>query len=252
MIEGNRLKEQGDYFHAAIFYERVLFEGNVDADVLFSAVTGKLNCLKSENKFAEAERFLKGVLIPSFRKEQKFYLAEQRALNAYLAGQFENCISQTELIKIQFPTEYNGTLIPVLRVLSYNELNQWKEAEVAWQEWYTDIQAEGLENPYLKLPKFKSESKAEALATFIPGAGQFYAGRPVEAMVGILFQAAGVYYGVVSFLDHFYLSAWAGAGIFGSFHMGGVRRSKALVKAYNKKKVASFNRMVREQMTEKK
>jgi len=249
--EGDRLMQQGDYFHASVCYERVLFEGGNNAALLFNAVTGKLNCLKAEKKFAEADRFLKGILIPDFSNEQKFFLAEQRMLCAYLAGQFENCISQADLMKILFPSEYKSNLAAILRVLSYNELQQWKEAEQAWKEWAAAVDSMGLQNPYQNLPKFKSEEKAERLATFIPGAGQFYAGRPVEALIGILFQAAGVYYGVTSFLNHYYLSAWAGAGIFGSFHMGGVRRSKALVRGYNKKKMAAFNAMVRAQMTGK-
>lgn len=246
--EGDSLLAKGDYFRAGICFERVLFAGNNDGNT-YEAVTKKLDCLKKQDKFTEAEKFISGVLFPVFSKEQIIWLSEQRVLCAYLAGQFENTVSLVNMLVIQFPEYKPAELMQVLRVLSYNELEQWSDAEKAWLVW-----AEGRDsatvknNPYNRLPRFKSVDKAETLATFIPGAGQFYAGRPVEAVVGILIQAAGVYYGVISFQDRYYLSAWAGAGIFGSFHMGGVRRSMALVKQYNRKKMATFNAQVREEM----
>ena len=102
---------------------------------------------------------------------------------------------------------------------------------------------------YEQLPHFKSVTKAQWLSTFIPGGGQFYAGRPGEALFSILVQTAGIWFAVVSFQQHYYISAWLiGAAVFGAFHMGGVRRSEVLIRQYNRKKMLDFNARVREQL----
>jgi TM2 domain-containing membrane protein YozV len=93
----------------------------------------------------------------------------------------------------------------------------------------------------------KSEDRAGWLATFIPGAGHFYAGKTWEGLASIAIQGLGVYYGVISWQDQYYLSAWLiGGGMAGSFHLGGVRRAQELVRMYNRKKTREFNEKVKE------
>ena len=243
--EAGRKAAKGDYMSAAILYERVLFNAPSDADA-YIAVTGRLDCLKKESRFREAERYIKASMFPNFTEQQKFDLSVQQVLCAYLAGQFENTVSLTEQLRVNFSDNALPELVAVMKVISLNELGRWEDAAAAYREWAGKKDTSYLlKDPYKKLPRFKSENKAEWLSTFIPGGGQIYAGKPLEGMVSILVQGAGVWFGVVSFLDHYYLSAWAGAGLFGSFHMGGVRRSAVLVQRYNKKALKDFNEKVK-------
>ena len=243
--EAGQKAEEGDYMSAAILYERVLFNAPTDADA-YLAVTGRLGCLKKESRFREAERYIKASMFPGFTDQQRFELSVQQILCAYLAGQFENTVSLTEQLQVNFSDNALPELVAVMKVMSLNELGRWEDAAAAYREWAGTKDTSYLQNdPYKKLPRFKSESKAEWLSTFIPGGGQIYAGKPLEGMVSILVQGAGIWFGVVSFLDHYYLSAWAGAGLFGSFHMGGVRRSAVLVQRYNKKALKEFNEKVK-------
>jgi hypothetical protein len=85
----------------------------------------------------------------------------------------------------------------------------------------------------------------------LPGAGELYAGKPFEALASIVLQGAAVYYGIISWQEKYYFSAWfVGAGLFASFHNGGVRRSEKLVQIYNRKQTERFNNKIRSQLTQ--
>lgn len=248
MQQAEATMRQGNYEEAGLLFERVLFESPAQ-DVAYAATLGKLACLKEQQLYAEAERYIAARHNAYFTDKMKRALDVQRIICAYMAGQFENVIS----LEIQLAALVSGESLPVilsvLKILSYNELGRWKEAEVAWLDWAAATGYAG-ENPYSEKPRYKSVSKAEWLSTIIPGGGQIYAGKPWEGITSILIQGGGLAFGVVSFLDKFYLSAWAGVGIFGSFHMGGVRRSAVLVNQYNKDKLYKFNERLKEMMLE--
>ena len=252
------LYREGRYFEASIAWERVLF-GNSDPQQQMAAIMGKTQCLKQEGQYDPAVSFLETWQASRFPDSDLAKIQYQLIFCTYLGGHFENVLSLVD----RWPYEHAGQspdpLLVVLKILSLNELQRWKEAGDS----YHALMAEQLGKPhrpgspnmerppdlYAQLPHLKSVSKAVALATFIPGAGQFYAGKPGEAIFSILVQAAGIYFAVLSFEQHYYVSAWlVGAALFGAFHMGGVRRSEVLVQRYNRKKIIAFNARVREQL----
>src|SRR5437868_3070091 len=53
LAEADSLFGQARYFEASVDYERVLF-GNYDLNTEYKAITGKLNCLKKQQRFAES------------------------------------------------------------------------------------------------------------------------------------------------------------------------------------------------------
>ena len=235
------------YFDAAIVYERILFVSN-DPQEQYRAVIGKLGCLKKEGLFDQAVTFLEAWQTYSFPDSCLWEIHSQQVLCSYLGGHFENVGSLVD----RWPYVHGGKQAPpllvVLKILSLNELQRWKEAKDAYHSFMDSLAGERVDL-YANLPHLKSVSKAQWLSTFIPGGGQFYAGRPGEALFSILVQAAGIYFGVVSFEQHYYVSAWlVGAALFGAFHMGGVRRAEVLVERYNRKKALVFNQQVKDQL----
>ena len=265
------LYREGRYFEASIAYERVLFEngdrreGAMDPlQVQFLAVTGKLQCLKKQAQYDQAVTFLDAWQSYPFADSSLVEIHSQQILCTYLGGHFENVLS----LVARWPYLHAGAkpapLLVVLKILSLNELQRWKEAEDAYRSFVAEWGAPTPRPPeggvsgggrtlppdlYAQLPHLKSVGKAQWLSTFIPGAGLFYAGSPGEALFSILVQAAGVYFAVLSFEQHYYISAWlVGAALFGAFHMGSVRRSEVLVQRYNRKRVLQFNEKVRQQL----
>jgi TM2 domain-containing membrane protein YozV len=247
--QAEQLYRTGQFFQAAIAWERVLFDSK-DPQEQLAAVLGKTQCLKQEGNFDAAVSFLQNWQAFPFPDSDLVRIHSQQVLCTYLGGHFENVLSLVD----RWPYEHAGTLpdawLIVLKILSLDELQRWKEAGDTYRAFIAARHPATLPaDLYAQLPRLKSVTKAQALSTFIPGAGQFYAGRPGEAILSILIQTAGLYFAIVSFEQQYYVSAWlVGAALFGAFHMGGIRRSELLVQRYNRKKILAFNEKVRVQL----
>lgn len=245
--EAGNLFLQKRYFEASIAYERVLFASD-NPKSRYNAIDKKVQCLKQQREYTQAVHFIKTYLNELLPDSIRYKLYNEQLICNYLSGSFENALSMIEQINIYFPQQKPDTKMLLIKILSLNELRLWHLAEEAYAAFLQEINsANTIANPYVSLPHLKNKGTAQWLATFIPGAGQFYAGRPLEALLSIAIQVASIYFGIISFQQRYYLSAWlAGAGLFGSFHMGGVRRSESLVDQYNRKKVYQFNQKVKE------
>ncbi len=238
------------YLQASILYDRVLFEEE-DQTESVQSVFGKLRCLKRIHAFSDAIIFIKSHLSVVKNDSLKCRLYEQWILNSYLINDLDQCLNLIEQIKILYPTFYNTNWLTAIYILCLNEKQKWTEAKQVYIDWMKRYSKDTLEiiNEYKKVPKLKSEEKAGWLSTFIPGAGQLYARKPYEALTSILIQGLGIYFGVVSYQQQYYLSTWfVGGGIFGSFHFGSTRRSEELVKQYNIKVSSRFNNKIKDQI----
>lgn len=249
LARADSLVAGGQSFEAGIAYERVLFE-QPDSLLYGQALTGKVNALKQQGRFSVAVQTLNSELTRNFPDSLLLALRQDQITCAYLAGQFENALSLLDRLPYLHPDRPTETpLTRAIRVLSLNELQRWPEAAVAYRQILVQAGVDTTQTPYQQLPRLKSLEKAERLATFLPGGGQFYAGKPGEAILSLLIQVGGLYFGVTNFLAGYYLSAWGiGAATFGSFHWGGIRRSEVLVKQYNAQQTQRFNTVVKEQL----
>ena len=247
--QADSLYRSGRYFDASIAYERILFENN-DPNAQLVAIFGKTRCLKQEGRYDQAMTFLENWQAYPFPDSSLAEIHYQQALCTYLGGHFENVLSLVDRWSYEHGGHPPTPMLVVLKILALNELGRWKEAGDAYHAFVAQREpAKALPDLYLHIPRLKSVEKAQWLSQFIPGAGQFYAGRPGEAIFSILVQTAGIWFAVVSFEQHYYVSAWLiGAALFGAFHMGGVRRAEVLVRQSNRKKMLAFNEAVREQL----
>ncbi len=247
--QADSLLASGQYLAARVAYERVLFAADSGSA---QAALGKAYCLKQQGLYAATVTFLDGQLAQSYPDSLHYQFRREQVMCAYLAGQFDNALSLLDRMAYLHPQQAVTPLLLGIKVLSLNELQRWPEADLSFRKLQTLTAADTIQlSPYAKLPQLKSEAKAERLSTFIPGAGQLYAGRPGEAVLSLLVQSAGLYFGITSFWQHYYLSAWGvGAGLFGSFHAGGVRRAVVLVRERNRKVSAAFNAQAKQQVLE--
>ena len=242
--------QKQQYFEAGVFYEKVLFESSND-EIRFLAATKKIECLKQQQKFEGVIEFVNQNYHSTLTSGQKCTLKYEQMICSYLSANFENAISLSALIEGEWP-DYDGiATVSLLKILSLNELQQWRQADSLSRIFiakYTTADTAG-SNLYSHLPKLKNEKKAQTLSTLLPGAGLFYAGKPLEGITSILLQSVAAYFGIISYNQKYYLSAWlVGLGLFGSFHNGSVRRSEILVKQYNRKEVIRFNEKVKNEL----
>jgi TM2 domain-containing membrane protein YozV len=243
------LYQAGRYFDASIAYERILFESS-DARQQLIAVLGKTRCLKQQGLYDQAMTFLQNWQGYAFPDSSLAEIHYQQVLCAYLGGHFENVLSLVDRWSYVHGGNRPKPMLIVLKILSFNELGRWKEAADVYHAFVAESGgAVAAPDLYQHIPRLKSAEKAQWLSQIIPGAGLFYAGRPGEALFSIMVQAAGIWFAVASFQQHYYVSAWLiGAALFGAFHLGGVRRSEVLVRQSNRKKMLAFNEAVREQL----
>lgn len=235
------------YFEAAVYFEKVLFETEDDT-VRFLAITQKLQCLKQQNKFTEAIDFINENYSIRYTTQNRCLMKYEQMLCSYLAGRFENAVSLCIYIKHDWPEYEQIATVELVHILSLNELQKWNDARELANQYVNKYSAEDTSkiNFYKEIPKLKSQDKGQTLSTIIPGAGQFYAAKPLEGAASILLQAASIYFGIYSFNNQYYLSAWLlGLGLFGSFHNGSARRAEVLVKQYNTRAAIRFNEMVK-------
>jgi len=244
-------EKEGKYQEAAILYERVLFLNTDSSNFVNIAITGEIHCLKKEKKFPEVINFIKKNLQLVSSDSVKYRVYEQWITCAYLSEQLNEALSIIEQSQLLFPQYCNKQWLTYFKILCLNELNDWSAARDIYKSWLLGYGMDTtLADIYNLVPTLKSEDKASWLSTFIPGGGQLYAGKPIEALTSFFIQGLGIYYGIKCVETQYYLSAWlVGAGVFGSFHFGGVRRSVELVKEYNRKKTIAFNEILREKIT---
>ncbi|RYC68354.1 tetratricopeptide repeat protein [Spirosoma sordidisoli] len=244
------LYTSGQFLAARVAYERAIFMSS-DPGEQFTAALGKVQCLKQQGLYAASVPFLNSQLQLLYPDSLLYRLRYEQILCAYLAGQFENTLSLLDRLPYLHPTVRATPLLLAIRILALNELQRWQEAQLHFRELLSALpdSATTRQDPYQHLPQLKNAKKAQWLATFIPGAGQLYAGKPGEAALSILVQSAGLYFGLTSFLQGYYLSAWGiGAGLFGSFQAGGVRRTDVLIREVNTRRANAFNTQVRQQI----
>ena len=219
--------QKQQYFEAGVFYEKVLFESSND-EIRFLAATKKIECLKQQQKFADVIEFVNQNYHSTLTSGQKCTLKYEQMICSYLSANFENAISISTLIEGEWPDYAGIATVSLLKILSLNELQQWRQADSLSRIFiakYTTADTAG-SNLYSHLPKLKNEKKAQTLSTLLPGAGLFYAGKPLEGITSILLQSISAYFGIISYNQKYYLSAWlVGLGLFGSFHNGSDRKS---------------------------
>jgi len=98
-------------------------------------------------------------------------------------------------------------------------------------------------------PKFKKLKKAQTLSTFLPGAGQLYAGYLGEGLTNVSLQLAALAFTGYAFLSHYYLTAFiVGYGIFSKFYIGGINRLEYLVNKKNYELLRGYNHRLKEEI----
>ena len=244
------LYHEKKFFESSVWYERCIYESESNTNI-FAAIYGKINCLKSLEKYNDVIEFTSFYINMDFPDSFKRIMIYQQIFCSYLSGKFENSISLSTQYKKFFSDKKTLLKIELLKVLSLNQLLKWHEADSVLKEFIVQNKLESklVENLYFNSPHLKSVKKATNLSTFIPGAGLFYCGKYFEGSVNALLQIGFLALGVHAFINQYYFASWfVGAGLFASFHNGGIRRSETLVNQYNQNKINHFNEQLKDSL----
>jgi tetratricopeptide (TPR) repeat protein len=249
--KADSLFDAGNFFLAGIEYERIAYNPSNNID-LTNALLKKGDCLLAQNNFSEAEYSLSRIRFNDLPDSLLYSARYKNAFASYLNSNFQNAESQ--LIQLQNFIEDSTYIVKslLLHGLILNELDSFDLAKEKIKQYIIysyknenkKQKLEELELMYSlkEIPKFKSEKKAAKLSTFLPGTGQIYAGYFAEGAVSVLFQLAGLGFGVYSFLIKNYItSVIIGYSFFQKFYLGGVNRAEFLVRKRNYLVKRKFN-----------
>jgi TM2 domain-containing membrane protein YozV len=237
----------GNYLEARVGYERLLFSGSENVNLL---LLKKSYCFKAESKFEEAYEMLQRADFFGGEDSIRFQLYYECALNSFLAHRYDLSLNKLQELHYYFPSKTNQAM-EILEILTLNQMKKWDEAEKKYDLFISKNSILTTEATALykeqKPRKLKNPDKAETLSLLFPGAGQMYAGYVGQGLTSFGIQAGLVTFAIYSFVNGFYFSgAFTGVGLFYMFYNGGARHAKYLAEKRNHEKMDEFNEEVKQ------
>ncbi|WP_421877748.1 tetratricopeptide repeat protein [Marinoscillum sp.] len=239
-LSGDSLYESGQYFQAAVAYEKEAFFAS-SAEVRDELLLKKAYSYKALGNYSKAFDITSriGKRNDSLNRQVLY----ERILLTYLSEEYQK--AQNELLKWQVKYgEQSEETIP-LKFLTLVQIDRLEEAKEFLNANASTLEMEQQEvdSFFEKKWKLKNPDKAYMLSLFLPGVGQMYAGHFFKGMFSgvvqtglVVFTAWNVYNG------YFFTGGMTGAALFYTFYLGGARYARNLTIEYNdqvKSKISS-------------
>lgn len=173
------------------------------------------------------------------------WVFQQMALCNYLAGEYGECDYALTRLEFEQPDTNAFSAYKWLKVMCLNQMQRWVEARSYCVTMFTQLGKDTtwVDSMYRvsERLKLKSEKKAEALSTFLPGAGQLYAGAGGHGVInaGIILSCLG--WGTYNFFQGYYITGVFTGYLLGyTFYTGGNTYAVQLVRDHNRKSTAAY------------
>ncbi|TES90556.1 MAG: hypothetical protein E3J87_09730 [Candidatus Cloacimonadota bacterium] len=178
----DNLFKEGDYLRAIGEYQRISFFSSDSDSVDFSQFR-IAECYRKLNDFTKAKNiydnlFLKGVSNPELESR----LVITSSICAINMGALES--ARLTLLELENKGVSTDSIYYLLGI-TYLKERRWENTEAEFNK-ITTSTLKGHANQMLKeisTQDFKSPKVALLLSTFIPGAGQLYASRPIKGII---------------------------------------------------------------------
>ncbi|WP_350113070.1 hypothetical protein [Fulvivirga sp.] len=238
---------------AQLEYERIVFK-NLSTEITNQALLKKATLHKEEGDYSSALNTLNRANLFIEQNQTNLEIRKQIIINAYLAGDYPNALSQLKQTEHFFKDNgYSDVLF--MHVLVLNEMRRWDEASQKLAEYKQQNPEFELEITkayhFLEDTKLKDPKKAETLSYVLPGVGQMYAGYFFKGLVSSTIQASLITFGAYSLYEgYFFTGALTGIGLFYSFYSGGVRHASYLAKKKNEELTRKYNDPIKDTLLE--
>jgi hypothetical protein len=265
------LYASGDYFVAAIEYERVYYV-SVNQMERVRANLGKVNALKQMNDFQKARRDIQRSLPHTTCPNLRFQVLYEWAFCAYMAGEYNESLLATRQLDFYFPERKHQDAAALLHALSLMQLERWDDLLTFLEHWTSiylyavDAAAEATPNIFsytddiqrlnssLKValevgsrPTVKTPEKARLYATLMPGLGHLYAGEVGKGSLNMFSQALSLSTAGLLAFNGYYISTFTlGLGLFQSFYFGGIKQAGDLTSRRNARVMNTYKQQVGE------
>lgn len=246
------LYDSGNYFEAAIEFERMIFQAKDLSEINFYKYRKAL-CYKKMNQFDQALNELQPIYFSNTRDSLYTLVCYEQSLCFYLNSEPERALWKIDEFMHRSPDSASFQYFLPLKILCLNATFQWNEARESFLQ-FVDMQNFSIEsklekeqivmNLYKKKnrPRMKSVKKAEHLSRFFPGSGQIYAGVGSEGIINLLINASILTFAGFQVYNGFYITGYlAGLGFFNKTYHGGIKRAGVLAAQQNKEIIVGFN-----------
>lgn len=240
---------------AALGYERgaYLAEKHGDPGVARDMLFRKHQVLKSAGQWNEAYQTIKRIPVEETGPDSvQFTIRYEKALMAYLNGVYDDAYLQIGQCRYSVKDSVLTSRLDWLEILTLCELERWQEAQAKASAYLLSRRLPDQSKEWFRrIPRKRSERKAEYLSAFFPGVGLMYAGSLREGITSTVLQAGCLAFGVFTILDGYYLSGFlTGGGLFQAFYFGGINRSARIAAETNRRNKSTFNRSIRGRVLE--
>lgn len=239
------------YREASVELEKALFFHGTP-EVKTAVLLKKAECYKHLHLFEKSLETLNRIFLPGEPVEIVFQVRYEKALVLYLGGQPGRSLAELELAAGNVSGNEEDARRLFLQALCQCELNQWEEARKSVLVYLNGLEADSatlkktvthLEELFSrkKLTRQLSPGKAKTISMFIPGGGQFYAGKIGEGLFSFGLHGTLFFFGIHQFANKFYFTGYtAGFGLFQRIYTGNLQRVQDLVNEVNAAKKDKF------------
>lgn len=174
----------------------------------------------------------------------------QKALVAYLAGDFSTSLGTIDEVKVSLPNQTPPTTLVLVEALAAGELGDWERSQRAAMEYAATLPngealTSSLSEIYDKAPSMRNPEVAYWLS-LLPGIGQLYAGEVWSGVVSLTVNGALATFGVSEMIGGHWLSGWiVGCGGLSTTYFVGQERARILTERRNARLLREHNDLLR-------
>ncbi len=250
MQKADSLFGNGLYFEASIAYERIIYLSDSPVERVVANLA-KTEALKQLGDFSKARNDLRRSLVFRGNDSLRLEVLYQKAFCAYMDGASDEAYAALMQIRHIFGSMGQQRLY-LLQALVLADLGRWEALREHLVNWLTEFEADSLvfaqtlvtydELLEAGLSRVdRDPEKARLWSTFIPGAGQLYAGEPGWGALNAFSQLAGLAgFGLLAYNGYYVASAVVGLGAFQSFYFGGIKQAGELTSENMKSRLGNL------------
>ncbi len=250
LLKGDSLFALGNYFEAAIAYERAYFFSRSQQQKTVANLR-KASALKQmgehDRVVTDLQRSLPYAGDEALRKE----ILYEMAFSAYLSGSYPLSHSIISQLEFHYPQGVNIESFPLLKSLVLVKMENWEAVMDYSDNFFNGIEEDSRKTQMLQdllflleegnRPQPLNPSRARMWSTFIPGAGQWYAGSPGKGALNGFSQLVSLGGAALLAYNQLYISSViVGLGLFQSFYFGGIRQAGELAEQNSADQMTSY------------
>lgn len=251
----------GDYYAAAIEYERAYF---LSEDPLSRVVANlhKIQALKQLGEFAKAKNDIQRSLPHANEPSLRLQVLYEWAFCAYMAGDYSEALLATQQVNHYFEDQASRDKTKLIHALSIMQLEQWDsliDFIDVWTSPYVFAAGDTTSEHDIRdivddlkqvldrdhRPDIRSPERARTYSAFVPGLGHLYAGETGKGGLNMLSQALSLGGASLLAINGYYISTFTvGLSLFQSFYFGGIKQAGRLTALRNERRLNEYKQTV--------